>query len=200
MGKLPLENRIAAILLKEAAERRRQAERDGIHVFLQHPKVRGRPNSRFLAATVLGLQGVEVNEMWRVRQKEMELNDRLKSRSNDHSGNSRTDVDISIPYRSRNRRHESNVSSSCSSSKAVAEGSYSREHEGRSAVELGPEKPSSLKSDESSSDSDPHEHGKNEKDHPERSNKRHSRKHKSEEKARNRKNKRKDQKRSKHDK
>ncbi|MBA0849979.1 hypothetical protein Goshw_023598 [Gossypium schwendimanii] len=50
------ENRIAAILLKEAAE----------------------PN-----------RAVEVNEMWRVRQKEMELNDRLKSRSNDHSGNSR---------------------------------------------------------------------------------------------------------------
>ncbi|XP_052490336.1 uncharacterized protein LOC105786053 [Gossypium raimondii] len=87
------ENRIAAILLKEAAERRRQAERDGIHVFLQHPKVRGRSNSRFPAATVLGVQSanraVEVNEMWRVRQKEMELNERLKSRSNDHSGNSR---------------------------------------------------------------------------------------------------------------
>ncbi|KAH1122823.1 hypothetical protein J1N35_005983 [Gossypium stocksii] len=139
------ENRIAAILLKEAAERRRLAERDGIHVFLQHPKVRGRPNSRFLAwCTVRSVimlnvsdkmletsnRAVEVNEMWRVRQKEMELNDRLKSRSNDHSGNSRIDVDISIPYRSRNRRHESNVSSSCSSSKAVAEGSYSREHEG----------------------------------------------------------------------
>ncbi|MBA0581181.1 hypothetical protein Gorai_023366, partial [Gossypium raimondii] len=82
-------NRIAAILLKEAAERRRQAERDGIHVFLQHPKVRGRSNSRFPAATVLANRAVEVNEMWRVRQKEMELNERLKSRSNDHSGNSR---------------------------------------------------------------------------------------------------------------
>ncbi|PPD74972.1 hypothetical protein GOBAR_DD28113 [Gossypium barbadense] len=56
MGKLPLENRIAAILLKEAAERRRQAERDSIHVFLQHPKVRGRSNARFPAATVLGVQ------------------------------------------------------------------------------------------------------------------------------------------------
>ncbi|KAK5842029.1 hypothetical protein PVK06_004355 [Gossypium arboreum] len=84
----------------------------------------------FLLPSFSANRGVEVNEMWRVRQKEMELNDRLKSRSNDHSGNSRTDVDISIPYRSRNRRHESNVSSSCSSSKAVAEGSYSREHEG----------------------------------------------------------------------
>ncbi|MBA0734547.1 hypothetical protein Gogos_018448, partial [Gossypium gossypioides] len=159
-------NRIAAILLKEAAERRRQAERVGIHVFLQHPKVRGRSNSRFLSATA-----------------------KIKI-----CGNSRIDVDISIPYRSRNRRHESNVSSSCSSSKAVAEGSYSRD------MKLGPEKPSSLKSDESSSDSEPHEHGKNEKDRPERSNKRHSRKHKSEEKARNRKKKRKDEKRSKHDK
>ncbi|TYI44094.1 hypothetical protein ES332_A01G213200v1 [Gossypium tomentosum] len=119
------ENRIAAILLKEAAERRRQAERDGIHVFLQ--QIHGSSPQLCLVYTN---RGVEVNEMWRVRQKEMELNDRLKSRSNDHSGNSRTDVDISIPYRSRNRRHESNVSSSCSSSKAVAEGSYSREHEG----------------------------------------------------------------------
>ncbi|KAL1121117.1 hypothetical protein V6Z11_D01G211100 [Gossypium hirsutum] len=178
-----MENRIAAILLKEAAERRRQAERDSIHVFLQHPKVRGRSNARFPAATVLGVQAVEVNEMWR------------------------NCVDISIPYRSRNRRHESNVSSSCSSSKAVAEGSYSRDMKDDrvkcsrgSIVKLGPEKPSSLKSDESSSDSEPHEHGKNEKDHPERSNKRHSRKHKSEEKARNRKKKRKDEKRSKHDK
>ncbi|KAL4279784.1 hypothetical protein GQ457_03G000270 [Hibiscus cannabinus] len=55
---------------------------EGVHVYLQQPKVRGRPNSRFLTATVRGVQqanrAVEVNEMWRVRQKELELNDRLK--------------------------------------------------------------------------------------------------------------------------
>lgn len=53
---LETENRIAAILLKEAAELRRQAEKEGVHVYLQQPTVRGRPNSRFLTATVLGVQ------------------------------------------------------------------------------------------------------------------------------------------------
>ncbi|XP_021300276.1 serine/arginine-rich splicing factor 11 [Herrania umbratica] len=131
---LETENRIAAILLKEAAELKRQADRDGVHVYLQQPKVRGRPNSRFLTATVLGVQqanrAVEVNEMWRVRQKELELNDRLKGRSRDDSRHSRSHGDISNPSRSTSRRHDSNASASCSSSKRVAESSYSREDEG----------------------------------------------------------------------
>ena len=53
---LEMENRIAAILMKEAAELRRQAEKEGVHVYLQKPNVRFRPNSRFLTATVLGVQ------------------------------------------------------------------------------------------------------------------------------------------------
>lgn len=53
---LETENRIAAILLKEAAELRRQAESDGALSYLHRPNVRGRPNSRFLTATVLGVQ------------------------------------------------------------------------------------------------------------------------------------------------
>lgn len=53
---LQTENRIAAILMKEAAELRRQAEQDGVHAYLRQPNVRGRPNSRFLTATVLGVQ------------------------------------------------------------------------------------------------------------------------------------------------
>ena len=53
---LETENRIAAILMREAAELRRQAEKDGVEAYLRHPKVRGRPNSRFLTATVLGVQ------------------------------------------------------------------------------------------------------------------------------------------------
>jgi hypothetical protein len=53
---LETENRIAAILLKEAAELLQRAEREGVHVYLEQPKVRARPNSRFLAATVLGVQ------------------------------------------------------------------------------------------------------------------------------------------------
>lgn len=53
---LETENRIAAILMKEAAELRRKADMEGVHAYLQKPNVRGRPNSRFLTATVLGVQ------------------------------------------------------------------------------------------------------------------------------------------------
>lgn len=53
---LETENRIASILLKEAAELRRQAESEGALSYLHRPNVRGRPNSRFLTATVLGVQ------------------------------------------------------------------------------------------------------------------------------------------------
>ncbi|XP_043718450.1 uncharacterized protein LOC122666316 [Telopea speciosissima] len=84
---LETENRIAAILMKQAAELRAQSEKDGVHVYLRQPQVRGRPNSRFLTATVRGVQqanrAVEMNEMWRVRQKELQLDDRLKERSRD---------------------------------------------------------------------------------------------------------------------
>ena len=53
---LETENRIAAILIKEAAELRKQAEKEGVDAYLRQPKFRGRPNSRFLTATVLGVQ------------------------------------------------------------------------------------------------------------------------------------------------
>lgn len=53
---LETENRIAAILMKEAAELRRQAEKEGVNVYLRQPNFRGRPNSRFLTATVRGVQ------------------------------------------------------------------------------------------------------------------------------------------------
>ena len=55
---LETENRIASVLLREAAELRRQAERDGVRAYLEKPNVnvRHRPNSRFLTATVLGVQ------------------------------------------------------------------------------------------------------------------------------------------------
>ncbi|KAF6133914.1 hypothetical protein GIB67_040678 [Kingdonia uniflora] len=84
---LVTENRIASMLMKEAAELRRQADKEGVHAYLGQPNVRGRPNSRFLTATVLGVQQanrvVEVNEMWKVRQKELELDGKLKGRSRD---------------------------------------------------------------------------------------------------------------------
>ncbi|CAI0550207.1 unnamed protein product, partial [Linum tenue] len=53
---LETENRIAAMLLREAAELRRQAEKEGVRAYLEKPTVRARPNSRFLTATVLGVQ------------------------------------------------------------------------------------------------------------------------------------------------
>lgn len=53
---LETENRIASILLREAAELRRQAEKEGVRAYLEKPNVRHRPNSRFLTATVLGVQ------------------------------------------------------------------------------------------------------------------------------------------------
>ncbi|WZY86216.1 hypothetical protein YC2023_032600 [Brassica napus] len=53
---LETENRIASVLLREAAELRRQAEKDGVRAYLEKPNVRHRPNSRFLTATVLGVK------------------------------------------------------------------------------------------------------------------------------------------------
>ncbi|CAF2057852.1 unnamed protein product, partial [Brassica napus] len=53
---LETENRIASVLLREAAELRRQAEKDGARAYIEKPNVRHRPNSRFLTATVLGVQ------------------------------------------------------------------------------------------------------------------------------------------------
>lgn len=83
---LGTENRIAALLLEEARQRRLQADKEGVLAYLQKPNVRHRPNSRFLAATVLGVQQanrvVEVDEMWRARKKELELESKTKSRIN----------------------------------------------------------------------------------------------------------------------
>lgn len=131
---LETENRIAAILLKEAAELRRKAEKEGVHVYLQQPKLRGRPNSRFLTATVLGVQqanrAVEINEMWRVRQKELELNDKLKGRSKDRSSCS-SHADIDNSSRSESKKHVvDDKGASASSSKRERESNYSRENVG----------------------------------------------------------------------
>ncbi|KAI5448272.1 hypothetical protein KIW84_015627 [Lathyrus oleraceus] len=82
---LETENRLAAMLMREAAELRRQSEKDGVLAYLQKPNVRSRPNSRFLTATVRGVQqanrAVEVNEMWRAREKELELDKRASGTS-----------------------------------------------------------------------------------------------------------------------
>ncbi|XP_058191241.1 uncharacterized protein LOC131308340 [Rhododendron vialii] len=134
---LETENRIAAILMKEAAELRRQAEKEGVNVYLRQQNFRGRPNSRFLTATVLGVQqsnrAVEVNEMWRVRQKELELDDRLKGRSRDNSSSDRSNRDSGDSRKHTNDRHshsETSANVPCSSSRRVIEDCYSREDEG----------------------------------------------------------------------
>ena len=53
---LETENRLAALLMREAAELRRQADKEGVLAYLREPNKRHRPNSRFLGATVLGVQ------------------------------------------------------------------------------------------------------------------------------------------------
>ncbi|XP_051136445.1 uncharacterized protein LOC127255107 isoform X2 [Andrographis paniculata] len=112
---LETENRIAAILLKEAAELRRQAQREGALAYLGKPTVRSRPNSRFLTATVRGVQqanrAVEVNEMWRLREKQIELDNRLKG-SRDISKSHRDSN-----HRDNNDSERSGASTSISSKK-----------------------------------------------------------------------------------
>lgn len=89
---LDTENRLASLLLEEARRLQSEADREGVHAYLRKPNVRHRPNSRFLTATVRGVQQanrvVEVDEMWRAREKELELESRLKRR-NKERGDSR---------------------------------------------------------------------------------------------------------------
>ncbi|KAK4438032.1 hypothetical protein Salat_0137300 [Sesamum alatum] len=249
---LETENRIAAILLKEAAELRRQAQREGALAYLREPTVRSRPNSRFLTATVRGVQQanrvVEVNEMWRLREKQLELESRLRARNESSSGRGYNDVSESRRSRGSNEV-ETSPSASLSSKKRliqdlnpaedeglrddeVDEFLHSRTKRGRGAVGsrmdetgpylptcpdasgeipespdeepkkarvlLGPEKPYSLKSSESSSDDEFHREKKRKSKTC--SSKRHSRKDKSKEKSRDKKKKRTKEKRSKYDK
>lgn len=137
---LETENRIAAILMKEAAELRQQAEKEGVHAYLRQPNARFRPNSRFLTATVLGVQqanrAVEVNEMWSVRQKELELDDRLKGRAGDGGRSSRRHSGSDNPQKKTSKRHayaepRASVSgrTGYSSSKRAIQECYSREDE-----------------------------------------------------------------------
>ncbi|VVB10496.1 unnamed protein product [Arabis nemorensis] len=92
---LETENRIASILLREAAELRRQAEKEGVRAYLENPNVRHRPNSRFLTATVLGVQqankAVDINEMWSLRSKEIESDERLKRKSREESSSGQSE-------------------------------------------------------------------------------------------------------------
>ncbi|XP_048430977.1 uncharacterized protein LOC103938250 isoform X2 [Pyrus x bretschneideri] len=129
---LETENRIAAILMREAAELRRQAEKEGVHAYLQQPKTRFRPNSRFLSATVRGVQ--QVNEMWRLRQKEKELDNRLKG----NKAESRCRGDSNSP-RCSGKGHavtDDSAGPSCSSRKREYESCHSRQENGLGDEEL----------------------------------------------------------------
>ncbi|KAF8027882.1 hypothetical protein BT93_E0719 [Corymbia citriodora subsp. variegata] len=139
---LETENRVAAILMKEAAELRRQAEKEGALAYLCKPSVRTRPNSRFLSATVLGVQqankAVEVNEMWRLRQKELELDNRIKGRSREESSSRRHHKDAS-PSRSSSNGHDIDdysVETSCSRSRSAHESHRKRGDEGLGDEEI----------------------------------------------------------------
>ncbi|XP_010530678.1 PREDICTED: protein FAM133 isoform X2 [Tarenaya hassleriana] len=135
---LETENRIAAILLREAAELRRQAEREGVRAYLEKPNVRHRPNSRFLTATVLGVQqsnkAVEVSEMWKARSKELELNERRKRKSREESSSHRwSEHDGSCSRRSLDKRYSSadeNDTCEASSSRKTSKRYDSEEGEG----------------------------------------------------------------------
>ncbi|KAG5375493.1 hypothetical protein IGI04_040089, partial [Brassica rapa subsp. trilocularis] len=95
---LETENRIASVLLREAAELRRQAEKDGVRAYLEKPNVRHRPNSRFLTTTVLANSAVETNEMGKARELE---NERLKRKSREESSRSSSQMKRSSSFSKR---------------------------------------------------------------------------------------------------
>ncbi|XP_039039877.1 pre-mRNA 3'-end-processing factor FIP1-like isoform X1 [Hibiscus syriacus] len=68
--------------------------------------------------------------MWRVRQKELELNDRLKGRSKNDTRHRKSPGDSCSSSRMTSEKHDSDFSASCSSSKRMTESSYSREDGG----------------------------------------------------------------------
>ncbi|CAI0377098.1 unnamed protein product [Linum tenue] len=140
---LETENRIAAMLLREAAELRRQAEKEGVRAYLEKPTVRARPNSRFLTATVLGVQQanrvVEVNEMWRAREKEKDLGNQLGERSKGKKVEINKDRNIGESPRSSSKRlsvRGNDARPSCSSNDVVREGSRSMKEEGLKDEEI----------------------------------------------------------------
>ncbi|KAJ6852018.1 uncharacterized protein M6B38_257375 [Iris pallida] len=123
---LETENRLAALLMEEARRLRAQADKEGVHAYLCKPNVRGRPNSRFLTATVLGVEqanrAVEVSELWRAREKELELDGKIKSREknkNVRNGDKRHRGDSHHKSSSRRGQEQAMRRATCSSSNHV---------------------------------------------------------------------------------
>jgi hypothetical protein len=134
---LATENMIASMLMKEAAELRRQSEQEGVLAYLRQPKHRGRPNSRFLTATVLGVQQAnrvaEVDEMWRAREKELKLNHKANRRSKNDSRSSESDRDTGTSSGAR-RRHP--VTEECYSNEVATDNRHPTADEGLKDEEI----------------------------------------------------------------
>ncbi|XP_024536861.1 uncharacterized protein LOC112348482 [Selaginella moellendorffii] len=79
------ERRLAKMIMEEAALLRRRADKEGVHVYLAKPTVRVRPNPQFLQATMRSVEQsnriVEINEMWRRRTAELNLDRRRRHQS-----------------------------------------------------------------------------------------------------------------------
>ena len=76
--------------------------------------------------------------MWRIRQKELELDERLKGKMKDERRNDRN-LGNDNTTRSTSKKHavvDDNARASCSSSKRVYEGSHSKEENGLRDEEL----------------------------------------------------------------
>ncbi|KAF3676835.1 putative domain-containing protein-like [Capsicum annuum] len=106
---LETENRIASILLKEAAELRRQAESEAN-------------------------RAVEVNEMWKLRQKELELENRLNRKSADKNSDT-TCLSFSVTERRSRERCDTDSGTSRSKKREIQD-SYSGEEEGLGDAEI----------------------------------------------------------------
>ncbi|KAG5397559.1 hypothetical protein IGI04_019373, partial [Brassica rapa subsp. trilocularis] len=87
---LETENRIASVLLREAAELRRQAEKDGVRAYLEKPNVRHRANSRFSQQLSLVFNNAQEQE-----------NERLKRKSREESSSSSSQMKRSSSFSKR---------------------------------------------------------------------------------------------------
>ncbi|RHN71752.1 hypothetical protein MtrunA17_Chr2g0280241 [Medicago truncatula] len=126
------------MLMREAAELRRQSEKEGVLAYLQKPNVRSRPNSRFLTATVRGVQqanrAVEVNEMWRAREKELELDKRVTGSSKDKRSDDKRHMDHNTSRSAE--RHAGDDRSTSASASCSTKNEYGHTQEGLKDEEL----------------------------------------------------------------
>lgn len=92
---------------------------------------------RFLYCFIAN-RAVETNEMWRVRQKELEVDDRVKHESNNLRSNGPSYRDGKSLGSTSNRHAvaDDSANASCSSSKGLHDGCHSRKDDGLRDEEL----------------------------------------------------------------